>query len=290
VGEAVRVEVAGWPIGIVEVSLCGNNATRGSQDCAVSLARTITATPASPPKSSLTSSKIITGKGFTLLTITRPPVGCPCVIRAVHREASLLATAPFTVRGLGKTAKTTVEEAAPAAAVRRLSVLTTAVRNESGPTSPATWAGWAGIRAERVLELTVQNTGTVALTDPAWSLAVGRDGAAPAVVPTPALGRLEPGEQRTVRVPITVAAPVVGSYLVTGSIDGLDSPVPVRVELTSWPWAIPALVALLAIALARPPRKLRKPGQARRERRRRSQIDPSSNSPAATDTATKVLS
>lgn len=80
-GDVTVVRLEQWPDGsIVTVMLCGNRARRGSQDCDLAGATVAEARPAQAT--------------FVRLPVQRPPVGCPCVIRATTQRADLTRTLP----------------------------------------------------------------------------------------------------------------------------------------------------------------------------------------------------
>jgi hypothetical protein len=264
VGQGIRVNATGWPTGILEVSLCGNAARRGSQDCAVAQARTI----------AVTSS----GRGSTVLPVVKPPVACTCVVRAVHRAANLVAAVPMRMRGARHATAPVGSASTP---VRQLRVMSAVMLEPSGRAWYSDWRAWTGTRVERVFRITVRNPGSAPVREPAWSLWAGRDPWSGSVLRTPALGSFKPGQARTIDVPITLTGPVFGTYTVTGSIDGLDTPTTVSGHLTSWPWALPAFVAAIAMVL------LAGSGRQPRLRRRRRTIAVTNNSAAAMHTPTK---
>lgn len=80
-GDVTVVRLEQWPEGsIVTVMLCGNRARRGSQDCDLASATVAEARPAQAT--------------FVRVPVRRPPVGCPCVIRASTQRADLVRTLP----------------------------------------------------------------------------------------------------------------------------------------------------------------------------------------------------
>jgi hypothetical protein len=84
VGAMVRANLNGWTVPLVQVSICGDDAHRGSQDCDQVGSIGVTIGP--------------TGEGSGLLRV-RPPIGCPCLIRATTPDNSIVRTAPLVVRG-----------------------------------------------------------------------------------------------------------------------------------------------------------------------------------------------
>ncbi|MCP9951152.1 hypothetical protein [Actinomadura madurae] len=86
VGDTVTVDLAAWPPGNVLVELCGNGGARGSADCAVAAAAT-TFVDAN-------------GRGTAMVTVVKPPVGCPCVISARPVTGGRARTVPLAVKGV----------------------------------------------------------------------------------------------------------------------------------------------------------------------------------------------
>lgn len=83
-GQQVQLTITGFESRWVTISVCGNESRRGSADCDM--------------KSSF-NNEFDDAAMRLLFTVTEPPVDCPCVIRAVGREVSEVAIAPFEVVG-----------------------------------------------------------------------------------------------------------------------------------------------------------------------------------------------
>src|SRR6478672_3880981 len=75
--ETITVSVAGWPEGSATVSVCGNEARRGEDDCDGNGARSIDV--------------VADGSGAASLVVA-PPVDCPCVVRVAADQATLVQT------------------------------------------------------------------------------------------------------------------------------------------------------------------------------------------------------
>lgn len=234
VGQTVTVRLAGWPNGNVAVELCGNEGRRGSADCAVS--------------SSATTFVDGRGTGTVLLTVVKPPVGCPCVVSVRPVDGGGARTVPLSVAGAG----TLSAAERRGAAARQPSLTVTRVVLEGGGPSLA----WLGGAAERTLVYTVRNDGEITVTDAPVTLMYGRSPDPAGVLAAPALGTLAPGEERVYRVPVRFGAPVLGAYRVTGRIEGLAREVAFTAETSSHPWAWPLLG--LALVGARTARDLRR--------------------------------
>jgi hypothetical protein len=81
----VRIELNGWTVPIVLVSVCGDAAHRGSQDCNQVGSVGVVISPQ-------------TAAGSGVIRV-RPPIGCPCLVRATTPDNSIVRTAPLRVVG-----------------------------------------------------------------------------------------------------------------------------------------------------------------------------------------------
>jgi sortase A len=86
VGDTLVVTIGGFSANGVTVSICGNEAQRGSTDC------------------NMAESEGVALDGLDVTTIAQmpvaaPPVGCPCIVRVVSSDGSEIAVAPITVAG-----------------------------------------------------------------------------------------------------------------------------------------------------------------------------------------------
>ncbi|WP_407567130.1 hypothetical protein [Polymorphospora sp. A560] len=252
--QTVTVELTGWPPGVVTVALCGNEARQGSADCAVATAAAATVPDA--------------GTTRVPLRLTPPPAGCPCVVRAVTATGDRAGAAALAVVDVPDSA-TVSGPAGQADGPRTVELV--AARLDERWTLP----GLLGGPAERTLRLDLRNPSGTPLRDLVLTLDLGRaagTGGAPPPVPVPDLAA---GERRVVEVPVTIGAPAVGRYPVTGRIDGLDAPVTFTAHTSSWPWLLPVVLPLVVCGVvlarrlrARPGRRGR-PGRAGRSRTRR---------------------
>jgi hypothetical protein len=244
VGDQVRVDLMGWPEGVVTASVCGNAAKRGSTDCDQIGGGSIR----------------VPANGTETLTVDvlAPPVGCPCVVRATTTLGDVVRTAPVTVLGVP-----TGVDIAPPGGVVDSSVLhvTSQLRNAAVPW-PKSWFAAFGGPAYKELVLTMRNTGDLPLEGLRVAGRVGHQGTnegepVNAVVPV-----IPAHSTRQVVVPVLLSAPVYGDYSVKGAIYGLATPVRFVEQTTSEPWAfeigLPLLLLLVAQLLrARDRRRLR---------------------------------
>ncbi|MFI0482864.1 hypothetical protein [Actinomadura sp. 9N215] len=223
VGETVTVDLAAWPAGNVLIELCGNGGARGSADCAVAAAATTFVNPQ--------------GRGTAMITVVRPPIGCPCVVSARPVAGGRARTVPLKIDGVPvlTAAQRRTVSAGPG---RDLTV--SGVRVSGGAPSAAWFAG----PAERTVTFTVRNTGRAPVADPPLALAFGRGAEPTGVLDAPKIGTLAPGQERTYKVEVTLPGPAFGRYTVVGELTGVDRPARFTAHTSSYPWALPALLAL----------------------------------------------
>ncbi|SEG76209.1 hypothetical protein SAMN04489712_111136 [Thermomonospora echinospora] len=236
-GQTVTVRLTGWDPGNLLVELCGNEARRGTADCAVASSAT---------------THVREGEAATvLLNVTAPPVGCPCVISVRPVTGGTPRTVPITVTDVPVLSPSQRRTATAAGADRQITATKVTVRGGGFGES------WFGGTAHRTLRVTLLNEGDAPLTDPPLSLTAGRGSEPADLVTAPALGTLAPGEERTYEIPVSLPAPAFGRYTIRGEITGVDEPIAFTATTSSYPWALPVLAALLiplpALTRRRPP-------------------------------------
>jgi hypothetical protein len=224
-GATVLVALQGWPPGPVTVSLCGDNANRGSEDCDPIGAQTVPIDP-------LTRANV-------KLPITTPPVSCPCVVRANTTTSDVVREAPVVVVDLptGPLLPAGPSDAPQLHVVARVT------------TRPSWVAPFAG-PAPKALVLTLHNTTDQQLTGLRLNGEVGRRAGDNGQPISSRLPDLAPGATRQVSVPFALSAPSWGHYVVTGSIYGSAVPVTYQVKTATEPWALELALPLLLILIA----------------------------------------
>lgn len=223
-GERVTVRLAGWPQGNVALEICGNLAQRGSIDCAAGAGTTLAVDA--------------TGAAMGLVPVTKPPVGCPCVVRARPSGAGAARLAAIGVIGvpvLKAKLVTTAEPTTVAAVTYRIS-------------GPGFFEQWGG-PALRTLSVTVRNTGKVPVPEPRLSVQTGRPGQTSARRSPLAMGSLAPGEERSYDLPVMFDAPAWGRYTVRGEVLGADRTVAFYAHTNAYPWGL-GVVVLIVLVLA----------------------------------------
>ncbi|MEV4627375.1 hypothetical protein AB0J90_13895 [Micromonospora sp. NPDC049523] len=228
-GDRIMVRLSGWPAGTAALEICGNGGRRGSADCAV--------------HDSVQTYVSTSGTATTTLTVTAPPVGCPCVVRVTTLNGNLGGTVPVVVAGA--TAPTVPPEfvdSPPGTAT--LEITRVAV------TGQWSWSALFGGPAKRLLLVDVRNNGAVPVVDPSVTVTLGRGAEPTGFVPPPLLATLNPGEQRTVRLPVAIGAPALGRYTVRGEAGGPERPARFSATVVTYPWGLVGIAAALVVGFA----------------------------------------
>ncbi|MGC5031357.1 hypothetical protein [Micromonospora sp. DT229] len=223
-GERVLVRATGWPGGTIRIELCGaGTPARCAVDSSVQIHL-----PAS-------------GTGGTPLTVTAPPGGCPCQVRVTTLDSRLSATAPLIVTG----APASADDSARQAATRPPTVLAAHLERADG------WTAHFGAPARRTLVLRLRNE-QPAPARVAWSFSVGRGPDPTDFVTPPEPYEFAAGEEREIRVPVTLPALAVGNYQIQGDIVTAGAASRVTASTDHQPWGLAGLLGLVLTALARP--------------------------------------
>ncbi|SEG63542.1 hypothetical protein SAMN05444920_103604 [Nonomuraea solani] len=192
VGETITVTLGGWPPGNVLVEVCGNERRGGSSDCAIS--------------GGVAAVVLDGGTTRVPLPLPAPPVACPCVVAATAVTGVAATTVPLQLSGAPQTA------AAQNTGTPKLTIIDTAL-----PEGPSWW--WLfGLSGSTPLDITIRNDGTAAAENPPVSLQSGPEGGPGAIITSPAIGTIQPGQQHTFRVEVPLEAPVFGPFEVSGTI------------------------------------------------------------------------
>ncbi|HAS07926.1 MAG TPA: hypothetical protein DCR52_01335 [Actinobacteria bacterium] len=202
IGDSVIVTGSAWPAGsLVSVAVCGNNYLNGSSDC-------------EPTGQGQTTANANGEIAVQVALPALPPTPCPCVVHLATLADTNTVDVPFTITG--------APTAVPSHTVNRRSVDVSARLTGSGP-----FAAYIGGAAKRELVVSVTNTGSSDLINPALNLTVGRgeNPATPLTSPSgqqPALGTIAPGQTVEYRQSVTLGPPAFGQYRVKGEFIGLD--------------------------------------------------------------------
>ncbi|WFE30425.1 hypothetical protein O7623_15095 [Solwaraspora sp. WMMD791] len=242
VGASVTVTLTGWPTGIVQLEICGNQARRGALDCATGAARQLYVADPQPLAARL--------------AVAAPPVACPCVVRArtltpeavdeAVDEAATVAvtgTAPIDLTDL----TAPVAPTGPGRAGLRLAGL-------SVVPAARDWATLLALRGEIVIDIDLRNDGTVEAGEAQLSLLTGRPGRPTSVVEATDVAPLPAGQGTTVRIVVPVDGPLYGRYAVQGRLTTMDTvgdtdAVVFEVQTERYPWGWAALAGMLILGL-----------------------------------------
>ncbi len=228
-GDPLTVRLSAFQPGTVTVAVCGNGARNGSADCDLTGAQGVSVGVSSLAHVSL---------------MATPPIGCPCVVRAWGSAGTVPVTTPIEVADLTVPPAPTAVVPATSVVGRAEDVAVETRLTDAGNGGPA-----FGLSEQRALVLTVRNTGTSTIDGLTSTLAVGRDAESGRPVKAPALTPLAAGEERTYAIPVTLDAPVAGTYTVFGRIHGLDRPVPFAVTSSTHPFGVYLVAGLGALGL-----------------------------------------
>lgn len=230
-GQTVTVRLDDWPAPTATVSVCGNSANRGSQDCEQRGAQGVAVAAR--------------GSTFVSFAVTTPPVGCPCVVRAESATPGLVRTTTIELDGVPVVAP--ILATGPA----RSSDLQVSTEVVGGDDSwPASWAGAFGGPAGRRLRLRLTNTGVATISGMSVAASVGRDDTTGRPIASRKAAALAPHTTETVEVPFRLDAPAWGDYQVFGHVYGLDRPVSFVTSTHSSPWAWEVVLPLALLLVA----------------------------------------
>ncbi|MEV6810813.1 hypothetical protein [Micromonospora sp. NPDC051296] len=229
-GERVLVGLTGWPTGTVVIELCGAGTP---PSCAVD--------------TSVQTHLPTGGAGGAPLTVVVPPAGCPCQVRVTTLDRRFTATVPLVVTGA---------TSPPASNVRQMATRPPAV-TEAHVERDGGWAGQFGAPARRTVVLRLRNEESVPAAV-ALSFSVGRDAIPTGFVAPPVVPDLAAGEERVIRVPVTLPAPAVGGYQIRGEIVTAGTANLVEVSTDHQPWGLAGLFGLAVLALALTSRRPRR--------------------------------
>ncbi|MEO0494220.1 MAG: hypothetical protein AAF081_12475 [Actinomycetota bacterium] len=116
-------------------------------------------------------------------------------------------------------------------------------------TGDGPWTSWFGGAAERRLLLVFENSGDVAIDAPELVLRIGK-GEATTPLEAPELAPLDPGDRRTVQVPVELDPFAFGTHAVVGEFLGVADTPGFRAETTHVPWLLLLLPTLVLAQVA----------------------------------------
>jgi hypothetical protein len=254
-GDVVAVTLDGWRASVATVSVCGNSARRGSRDCDLIAAEDVKLSPMEP--------------STVELRLTRPPVGCPCVIRVSDAGEDTVRTVPIALDGVPLEPQPLIDPASARDVLR----VSARLLDRGAPWPEAWLPAFAGV-ARRTLLLTMENRGGETITGIRVNVVVGRSRNRGTPVASRRVAPLAAGEHRAIRIPVELDAPAWGDYVVYGTVSGASASRPFATTTTSDPWALELMLPLLLLAAAQFARR-----RARARRRAEVRSEPPSAPP-----------
>ena len=255
-GDQIAIRGEGWsPNSIINISVCGNDATNGTSDCDIVNGRVVG----------------VSNRGTfgVSVVVGQPPAPCPCVVRAESQTSAELVT--FDIEVTGAPELSPDQQFQVPVPDRQLAISNARIAG-NGP-----WYSYLGGPAKRDVVFTVDNIGEVTVRNASISLSIGKGPNPSGFVKAPDLGELKPGESRTYSVPVELPVFALGTYGVQGEIPGFADPVRFRAETSQLPWALvalPLLVRLPVVSITTRTRFRRDIAQKSAEPRVRVQIVP----------------
>ncbi len=227
-GDTVLVHLSGFRAGAVVVSVCGNEARRGSSDC-------------DQPGGTGRRLNDPTGTTVTDMTVTAPPVPCPCVLLAASAGFDEVATTPFTVAGH------------PSAPVQEPSTdppLEVSLRAFESPRGLLDrLRADLGGPTEYEVEVTVRNSSSRPVGGVELEVTASRSGGddvASAMARGPEA--IAPGEQWRTTIRRQLPAPAVGRFVWSASVSGQGVPAATQArDIDRLPAGLVLLVAVLVL-------------------------------------------
>ena len=229
--ELIEVTISGFSSRVVTVTVCGNDALRGSGDCNMAASESTPVNDDGSPR-------------FVRLIVSPPPVPCPCLIRASSPTNDQAAVAPIVLTGhptgpLVPAAEPALPLVVSIRAYRAADGLADSVRSSLG--GPTTYDA----------SITIRNGATVAVAGISVAAAAGRRTgdvlAILDVVPPPSIA---PGATWEQSVRVALPAPVWGEVQWSVEVSGRDDTVAAVDTTSSLPLLLVlAVTLLLMIAL-----------------------------------------
>ena len=237
VGENVRVSISGFEAAYVTVSVCGNEARRGSSDCSTTGSVSVEVHHDGT-------------ETWTVFPVSTPPFGCPCAIRVFSSLNDEVGVVPFTVTG---------HPVEPVQSGRDLNqpLVSVSVEPLRAPDGViASLRSSLGGPTNYAVEVVVKNLTSEVLSNVALSGSVGRgenDELATLDVVDP--GSIGPGQSSTQTVNVMVPSPTYGTFHWRVTASGAGPSVTALATERPTPWllilAILALAAIVALLITR---------------------------------------
>jgi hypothetical protein len=229
-GDRVVVTIGRFDAPEVTISVCGNNALRGSADCNM-------------PDSEGVALRLDGVSTLAELPIAVPPVPCPCVLRVSTRNNEQVAYAPINLIGHPNAPLTPPEELKDPLDVRVI----------AGPTPEGLMArlrSSAGGATQYDIEVTVTNRSPATFSNVRVSGSAGRNPGEELVrIDFDSPGKLEPGQTWTGSARAELPALTLGEVEWRATASGAGSPTTSTAATQSTPWLLWTLAVVLVLDL-----------------------------------------
>lgn len=220
------------PLTDYQLQVCGNAGFGSTAGC--NLAATTTAA----------TSEI--GHFVVVMVVQRPPVPCPCVVKAIALSGSegltqeAAVSTPITILG------------APTATPVPLPVTSNPsglVVDQADLVGTASWAEFFGGSAHRTLVLKLRDAGANLIPSTPFVLRAGPAGNPTEIVDSPVVPPLRPGQVVSYRVPITFPPLAHGNYVVVGTLGNAGQIVTFKATTPLMPWGLVIVLALVVLVV-----------------------------------------
>ena len=229
-GDRVVVTIGRFDSPEVTISVCGNNALRGSADCNM-------------PDSEGVALRLDGVSTLAELPIAVPPVPCPCVLRVSTRNNEQVAYAPINLIGHPTAPLTPPEELKDPLELRVTAAPTPAGLMDRLRSS-------AGGAAMYELEVTVRNRSSATFTNVRVSGSAGRSPGEELVrIDFDDPGKLEPGQTWTGSATAELPALTLGEVEWRATASGAGSPTTGTATTDGTPWLLWTLAVVLVLDL-----------------------------------------
>ena len=253
-GDRVVVTVGRFDAGEVTISVCGNNALRGSADCNM-------------PDSEGVALRLDAVSTLAELPIAVPPVPCPCVLRVSTRNNEQVAYAPINLIGHPTAPLTPPEDLKDP-----LDVSVVAAPTPAGLMTRLRSS--AGGATKYDIEVTVTNRSSATFSNVRVSGSGGRNPGEELVgIDIGDPGKLEPGQTWTGSATSELPALTLGEVEWRATASGAGSPTTSTANTDGTPWLLWTLAVVLVLDLV----ILLVRFVMRMDRKRRTPSDPQDN-------------
>jgi hypothetical protein len=251
-GEKMVIRGANWPAGVVSLQVCGSNGIHGTKDCDMPSSRTV---------------GVGSGGEFGLqITVSAPPVPCPCVVQARSVTGDTVVVAPISLPEHSFDENFAQKPDKPSATT--LSV-TMSLK------TPRSWRDYVGVSPARMVSVTVTNTGGIATGDGSIDLTVGKEFPPLGYGTILSFDSIDPGESTELTTTLPLDSFAYGDYWVKAEVASPRAQAATGAMTSTFPsgalGGAVALVLLLDIAVVR---RVRKRSRALREAADRAELDP----------------